>query len=467
MLSRLNVIGFGAIFLCLLIAPLALAGSGALTPELVDTLRESFQMDIHTRSMYNALTNTDINNLALNRDILQEHNEVFSNKIKARGITNQKSSGRCWLFAGLNILRPAVMEKYKLNSFEFSQNYLAFWDKMEKANTFLEYIIAFRDRDPLDRELMRVLQDPFGDGGYWQYVVDLIDKYGVVPKDVMPETNSSSSTGSMNNLVCRKLRADAAHLRRLHAEGKSEAELRAAKNDMLAGVYRMLVVNLGEPPQNFPYRFENRDSVVSEMKTYTPQSFYKEFVGIDLKEYVDIYNDPSRDFGNHYTISMTRNMFDRDDIKYANADISILKEVAMKSLLDSEPVFFSCDVGKDQSRDKGIMALGLYDYDAIYDIDMSMTKAERSLYRESAANHAMVFVGVDVKENKPAKWMVENSWGSDKGSGGYWTLYDSWFTEHVYDVVVKKKYVPKEILDIYEKPLIVLPPWDPMWDIVR
>jgi len=364
-------------------------------------------------------------------------------------------------------MRPAVIEKYKLSSFEFSQNYLAFWDKMEKANCFLEQVIEFRDRDPLDREMEILLRDPFPDGGWWKYVVELIEKYGVVPKEVMPETRSSENTGMMNGVVGTKLRADAVKLRDMNEQGKPDTELRAEKERMLAEVYRMLVMNLGEPPTEFPWRFEDRDSVVSEIKMYTPLKFYEDFVGVDLNEYVSVFNDPTKDFGKYYRIRLSRNMYDREDVSYANVEIGVLSDAAMKSVLDDEPVWFACDVGKDQDGEHGIMAMGMYDFQSIYNTDLSMTKADRALYRQSAPNHAMVFVGVDVKDGKPVKWLVENSWGTDRGEDGYWTLYDTWFDNHVYNAIVKKKYVSKEVLDIFKQDPIILPPWDPMYSLFR
>ncbi len=443
------------------------AADGALTPQLIERCRDSFQMSPQTRAMYNAITNSDIKNLALNRDLINEHNEVFSHKIKVRGVTNQKSSGRCWLFAGLNIMRPHVIEKYKLTSFEFSQNYLSFWDKMEKGNCFLEQIIEFRDRDLLDREMEIILRNPIGDGGWWNYVVDLIEKYGAVPKEVMPETNSSENTGAMNDLISRKLRADAVRLRSLYAGGKTVEELRAEKNIMMAELYRMLVINLGEPPREFPYRFEDKDSVVSALKIYTPGSFYNDFVDIDLKEYVTLFNDPTREYGKHYQVRMSRNIYDRPDMDYANLEIERLKELAAKSVLDNEPVWFACDVGKDQNRQKGIMAVNLYDYGSIYGGDFEMSKAERALYREGSINHAMALVGVDIRDSKAVKWLVENSWGSENGSGGFWTMYDTWFDNYVFNIIVKKKYVPAELLQIFDQPVTTIPPWDPMFEMVR
>jgi len=456
------------LFAVFILTSAAFAVEGAMTSDMIQHIRTDFDMDTHTRAMYNAITNNDINSLALNRDVLRQHNDIFSHKIKTKGITNQKSSGRCWLFAGLNVMRPAVIQKYKLDKFEFSENYLAFWDKMEKANSFLERMIEFRNLDPVeDRALNILVSDPLGDGGWWSYVVDLIDKYGVVPKEIMPETNSSESTGGMNRLISQQLRADAVKIRKLSQEGKSVKQLRAEKTEMLAGIYRMLVMNLGEPPSEFPYRYQTSDSVVSEMKTYSPQSFYQEFVAVDLHEYVSLFDDPSKGYGKHFQIRLSKNMYDKNDVDYANVDVATLKNVAMKSVLDDEPLWFACDVGRDQYKKQGIMAMNIYDYNSIYNTDMTMSKADQTLFRESSPNHAMVFIGVDVKDEKPVKWLVENSWGEDIGDKGYWTMYDTWFDSHVYNIIVKKKYVPEDILKIYTQPAIVLPPWDPMFSMFR
>jgi len=460
--SSISSVVFGVL---LLLGPAAaglLGGDGSLTPEIAGEIRAAFRMDPHTRAIYNAITNNNTSQLALNRDILRQHNELFSHKIKTKGITAQKSSGRCWLFAGLNVMRPAVIEKYKLENFEFSQNYLAFWDKMEKANCYLEYMIELGKRDPLDRELEKLISNPFSDGGWWEYVVALVDKYGVVPKDVMPETHSSGNTGSMNAVIRRKLKADTLKLRKLCSEGKPLEEIRAAKKRMLAEVYRMLVMNLGQPPTEFRWRYEDKDSKLSEIRTYTPRSFYKEWVDVDLGQYVNICNDPTQEYDKHYRLARLRNVYEREDVHYANVEIAVLKELAMKSVLDDQPVWFAADVGQDQDRKHGIMAVGLYDYGPIYGADTKMTKAERLLYREGTANHAMVFVGVDVENGKPVKWLVENSWGKEAGHEGYWTLYDSWFDEHVYGVIVKKAYVPNHVLNIYKQDPVVLPLWHPM-----
>ena len=451
----------------MLMATWGFGAEGGLEMGTIEKIRDEFQMDPYTRAMYNAITNNDASKLALNRDVLREHNELFSHKLKTKGITNQKSSGRCWLFAGLNIMRPKVIEKYNLKSFEFSQNYLAFYDKLEKANRFLEYIIEFRDRDPLDREMEILLRGPWGDGGWWEYMVDLIEKYGVVPKEIMPETNSSGNTKFMNRVITWKLRSGAAEMRKMHQDGKSVKALRKVKEGILKDVYRMLVMNLGEPPAEFTWRYETADSVVSDEKVYTPTGFYQEFVGVDLREWVSIFDDPTKEYGKHYQLSMTRNMYDQEDVHYANVDVQTLKDIAVAALMDSELVWFACDVGKDQDSKLGIMAVGLYDFQSIYNTDWEMSKAEQVMYRNTSPNHAMAFIGVDMKDDKPVKWLVENSWGKDRGKDGLWTLYDTWFDEYVYNIIVQKKYVPQDILTIYDQPVIVVPPWDPMYEMVK
>jgi bleomycin hydrolase len=452
---------------------LIFAGDGAISDELINKFREEFKMSPHNQAMYNAVTNNSISDLALNRDVLREHNELYTNKIKTKGITNQRSTGRCWAFAALNTMRPAVIKKYRLEKFEFAQNYMAFWDKLEKANLFLERVIELRDRDPLDRDLTRILKSPCPDGGDWEYAIHLIKKYGIVPKEIMPETNSSEKTGAMTGLLNVKLRKDAVKLRQMHQDGKTVSDMRAEKKKMLTEVYKILVVNLGSPPTQFDWRYEykadnsdddddDEDLLVSELKTYTPKTFYEEFVGVDLDEYLDLFNDPAKEFNKLYQGRMSKSAQDNPDITYANIGIHTMKQIVLKSLLDDHPVWFGADVGKDQSRSHGIMAINLYDYDSMFNIDMKMTKAEKRLFRQTSRNHAMVFLGVDLQEEKPVKWLVENSWGESRGSEGFWAMYDSWFDEYVFNIVVHKKYVPEDVLKIFEQTPTILEPWDSM-----
>ena len=283
------------------------------------------------------------------------------------------------------------------------------------------------------------------DDGWWEYVPALIKKYGVVPQEIMPETHSSSNTAQMNGVLRSKLKVEAVRLRQLKQESKSLAELRAEKARVLAEVYRILVINLGEPPAKFSWRFEDKDSKLSPMKTYTPQSFWKEWVGeINFDDYVQLANVPGQDFGKLYQISHSRNIQGTPDVQYLNVKIDVLKAAALKSVLDKQPVWFAADVGKDQDGPHGIMEVGMHDYASIFGDDGKLTKAQRWSYYEGGPIHAMVLMGVDLQKDKPVKWLVENSWGKEKGHEGYWSLYDKWFDEHLYMIVVKKAYVPKD-----------------------
>ncbi|MCP4704745.1 MAG: C1 family peptidase [candidate division Zixibacteria bacterium] len=449
-------------FLILFSFSLAMAGKGGLSKSIIKNSREAYKSDVSSRASYNAVTNNNIRDLALNRDIVRNHNELFSHKIKTKGVVDQKSSGRCWAFAWLNTMRPMVIEKYDLDKFEFSQNYLVFWDKMEKANSFLEYIIEFRDRDLNDRELEMVLDSPFPDGGYWRYGVNLIQKYGLVPKDIMPETNSSENTRYMNRVISKKLRMDAAKIRIMSDDNKSVKELRKFKEEKLAEVYRLLAINIGEPPVEFEWRYEIDDTTLSEITTYTPNSFFEKFVDAELDDYVCLFNNPTRPYGEHYQSFMSRCFYDGDDLDHVNIKLDKIKEVAKNSIIDNQPLYFSCDVRKDQNSDLGIMAENLYDYGTLFGIDLDMPKKDMARYLHSSSNHGMSLIGVDVVDGEIIKWLVENSWGDDKKKDGRWTMYDNWFDNYVYYVIAKKKYVPKDILKLFDKEPIVIPPWDPV-----
>lgn len=474
------------------LSPAAFAQDGSLTPALIEQIRGGLQKDAPLRAMRNALTATDIKEIAENREILAGRDNTFSHKIKTKGISNQKSSGRCWMFAGCNLLKPVLMNKLDLEEFEYSQIYLQFWDKLEKANKFLECMIAWRDRDPMDREVTFLLQDPCPDGGYWESFADLVNKYGVVPKEVMAETASSEGTDMMNRILALALRRHAAQLREIYKQTGSVERMRAAKEKMLAEVYRVLVLNLGEPPVEFTWRYKAKDKDKedqdacgtngqagnskdkkpkdyevqqkwSALRTFTPKSFYQEFVGLDLNQYVNIADDPIRPKGKHYEIDLTNSVQGGRNSNYANVDIKVLREAVIKALLDNKAVCFDADVSPDQDRSKGIMARHLYDYESVYGIGLGLSKAERLLYRDSTVNHGMTFIGVDLRDGRPVKWLVENSWGSDKGRSGLWTMYDDWFADNVYKVMVHRDYVPAEVRQILEQPATKLPVWDPMW----
>jgi len=440
---------------------------GAITNEMLSDFQQKMERDDRGSVLINAATQNKLSELALNHELINTHDDHYTNKLKTGAVTNQKSSGRCWLFAGFNILRPAIIKKHNLKDFEFSENYSFFWDKLEKANLFLEGIIETRAQKLDSRLVVELLKNPFPDGGQWHMVVDLIEKYGAVPKTVMSETTHTSSTGEINKLISRKLRKNATILRSMHIKGSTVEELRKCKATMLSEIYRFLCYNFGKPPTSFKWRFQNKDNKLSEWKEYTPKQFYKEFVGVDLSGYICIYNCPAHEYGKLYQIRFNRNLFDRANMTFINLEIESVKKFALKQLLAGEPVWFGCDVGKEFHRETGTLRINTFDYNSLLGTDFSMTKKEIVLYRESIPTHAMVFQGVDIKFGKPVKWQVENSWGKDRGKNGYLSMYDTWFDKYLYSVIINKKYLPKDALNILNQKPVILPLWDPMFSIVR
>ncbi|MBU0507636.1 C1 family peptidase [bacterium] len=441
--------------------------AGGLSESQIHHLMNGIIMDAPTRAAMNAVTNNDIRDLVLNRDVAARSDDVFSFKLPTKGITDQEKTGRCWLFAGMNILRQNAIRKWKLDEFELSQSYLAFWDKFEKANVFLEFIIESRDRDILDRELSHMLEYPVSDGGYWEYVVNLVEKHGVVPKKFMGETQSSANTGRMDYLLETQLRRDATILRGMSREGKRVNDLRTAKTAMLQDVLRVLIINYGMPPAEFVWRTASDSGGVSEPITYTPREFYRQVAATDLADYVSLAHYPIHPFGEYYSIDLTRSMADRPDITFVNVDGSQLKSLALRALLDSNRVWFGCDMGHDVHGKKGLMVKGLYDYEELFGVKLDMTKQERLDYRHSASNHAMVLVGVDMVDGKPLRWRVENSWGKDRGDGGFFVMSDDWFDEYVLNIIVPRSYLPPDLLAALERPPTKLPVWDPAWRDLR
>ena len=358
-------------------------------------------------------------------------------------------------------MRPTVKEKYNLKSFEFSEAYLFFWDKLEKTNYFLETIIETRDRDIDDRELQDILEDPVPDGGWWNYAVNLIEKYGVVPKELMPETVNSSKSRWMNKTLNNLSRQYAAELREMAGEGKNMAALRQRKLEMMKAVYRLLVLHFGLPPQEFTWRTADKDAHLVEI-TGTPSEFYSEAVGFGLDRFAVLCDYPSYPYGDHYQLNFSTNMPETPDMHFINVDAQKLKKYAQISIEDSVPVWFGADAGWQMERDHGIMAADIYDYESLFNIRDKLNKADRIRYRATTPNHAMIFVGADTSGGKVLKWRVENSWGSDKGNKGYWTMYDNWFDRYVFTVIIDKKYLAPEDLKLFDRKPKKIPAWDPL-----
>lgn len=436
---------------------------GELSNGDLDQIRSSVKFDDDTRALMNAISSNDISKLAVNRDNIGKVNSYFSHKVEIKGLTNQKSSGRCWLFTGLNVLRPEVIEKHNMKAFEFSQNYGFFWDQLEKSNLFLEAIIATAALPEDDRKVDWLYKHPVGDGGQWTGVVDIIEKYGAVPASVMPESKNSENTRMMSRLLRRKLREDALHLRAMGADGSGQQAMREEKLTMLADIYRILVLSLGEPPAEFTWQYEDNDGNISELKSYTPLSFYTEMAGIELRDYVMFMNDPTRPYHKLYEIEYDRHMQEGGNWKYINLPIDEIKSFAQASIMENKAMYFSCDVGKQLNREKGYLDINNYNYDEMFGVDFSMDKAGRIKTYDSGSSHGMNLVGVNIlADGTVDKWLLENSWGKT-GHNGFLIMTDEWFDAYMFRLVIHKDFIDGKTMEILDTEPTYLPPWDPMF----
>lgn len=389
---------------------------------------------------------------------------VFSVDVTTGKVSNQKQSGRCWMFAALNTFRHKMLNDFNLKEFELSQNHTFFWDKYEKANYFYENILATANEPLTSRKVAFLLQTPQQDGGQWDMIVSIFQKYGVVPKTVMPESSNSSNSRDLNNYLNKKLRKDAVALCQLVAEGKTAEDIQTAKEAMLEDIYRFLATSLGTPPETFDFEYRDEDKNYHIDRNLTPQSFYEKYVGVDLDDYVSIINAPTADkpYNQSYTVEMLGNVVGGKEVKYLNVDMPTFKKLAIAQLEQGESVWFGCDVGQSSTRDTGIMALDAYDINDLFDIDFTMTKAERLDFGESLMTHAMVLTGVDLIDGESTKWKVENSWGEKVGTNGFFVMSDAWMDEYTYQIVVRKEFLTAEQLAAFEAEPTVLAPWDPM-----
>ena len=442
----------------------------SVTDEDIKRFLASFDRTPKNLLALNAVTQNGIAAVALSRKEVDRINFIFSNLIESPEATNQERSGRCWLFSGLSLLSLEAMKKLNLKTFELSEVYQMFWDKFEKANYFLENIIETRN-EPLDsRMILELLSDPLSDGGQWDMFVNLVDKYGVVPKSFMPETKSSSNSDSMNTLLVSKLREYVKLLRDMHAKGSSAEELRESKCEFLEEFYRMLTIHLGKPPCKFYWEWQDKDKVFHRAGYMTPREFCKKYVDFGLDDLVCLINAPTKDkpYNKLFTVQYLGNVVGGRPIRYLNVDIETLKRAAVEMIKGNHAVWFGCDVGQMLETEMGAMDLNVYDYGIVYGTDFKLDKAGRLDYRNSKMTHAMVLTGVDLDEKgKPRKWRVENSWGAKIGDKGYMCMMDEWFDEYVFEVTVRKEYLSAELLSVLCTEPVVLPPWDPMGTLAR
>ncbi len=436
----------------------------AITSDMTKKFETQFQASNKKQALQRAVVKNGITASAENVSAHVTNTPVFSVDLATGKVANQKQSGRCWMFAALNTFRHKLLNQFNLKDFELSQNYTFFWDKYEKANYFYENIIA-TGSEPLDsRKVAFLLATPQQDGGQWDMIVSLFQKYGVVPKSVMPESANSSNSRDLNNYLNKLLRKDAVRLRKMIADGESAETIQANKEKMLEDVYNFLAVSLGTPPKEFDFEYRDEEKNYHIDQNLTPQMFYDKYIGVKLDDYVSIINAPTEDkpFNRSYTVEMLGNVVDGTEVKYLNVDMETFKKLAIAQLEQGESVWFGCDVGQSSTRDSGIMALDVYSMDDLFDVDFTMTKAERLDYGESLMTHAMVLTGVDLVDGQSTKWKVENSWGEKVGTNGFFVMSDEWMDEYTYQIVVRKDLLTKEQLAAFNEAPTVLAPWDPM-----
>ena len=441
-----------------------------LTKEFTDQLYANYEANVKYVALENAVTHNGIHASLETRKSAVENTPVFSLDLTKDKVTNQKASGRCWMFAALNTFRHKMISSFQLEDFELSQAHTFFWDKYEKSNWFLEQVIATADQELTSRKVAFLLQTPQQDGGQWDMVVSLFEKYGVVPKSVYPESISSSNSRELNTYLNKLLRQDAQILRDLIHSGADSEVVASKKQELLQEIFNFLAISLGLPPREFDFAYRDKDNQFHSESGLTPQSFYKKYVDLQLDDYVSIINAPTTDkpYGKSYTVDMLGNVVGSRPVRYLNVPMDRLKELAIAQMKAGETVWFGSDVGQVSNRKAGILATDVYDFEAGMDIHLTQDKAGRLDYAESLMTHAMVLTGVDLDEaGQSRKWKVENSWGDKVGTDGYFVASDAWMDEYTYQIVVRKEFLTPDELAAYEAEPIVLAPWDPMGALAK
>ncbi|HEX9066056.1 MAG TPA: C1 family peptidase [Streptosporangiaceae bacterium] len=433
-----------------------------LAADDLELLRKDFSANPAYRLAQNAVTRVSIDDVAINREIVNSTDHALSVHLDDWKVTDQQRSGRCWLFAGLNLLRVGAAAKMGLKEFEFSQNYAMFWDKIERANYFLEAVIETADRDIDDRTVAHLLEAAAEDGGQWNMFVAIVRKHGLVPKAFMPETQSSSDTGRMNGVLRSLLRQGAKSVRAARETGIEAA--REEKAEILRVIYRVLCIHLGTPPERFDWQWTDKDKEFHRDGELTPVEFAAKYVDLPLDDYVCLVHDPrpTSPEGKTFTVEYLGNVLGAPPVTYLNVSMPTMKQIAAKVLEGGEPVWFGCDVGQMMSNEYGIWDANLYDLPGVYGTDFALAKADRLIFHETLMTHAMLFTGVDIADGKTRKWRVENSWGSERGKDGFYTMNDSWFDEYVFEIAARRDLLPAELQQALGGEPIVLPAWDPM-----
>ena len=443
--------------------------STALTLDEIAGFRDDFASDSRNRLMQNTVTQRDVNEVALDHRVVAEATHTFSTLLDDWSPTHQGNSGRCWLFSGLNLFRVDTMQSLDVKQFEFSQSYMMFWDKVERANFVLEAVIETADRPTDDRVIQHLMTAPVEDAGQWDMFVNLVDKYGVVPKAAMPETESSGNTRRMNMSLYYQVRQGAAKIRQLYKREAGLDAMRQVKMDTLTAVYRILCIHLGSPPSAVDWQWRDSEGDFHRDGELTPLEFADRYISTDYRDMVCLVNDPRPDhpYFQTYTISYLGNVVGARSVRYLNVPIELMKDITLRQLQDGRPVWMGCDTGKQNHGKLGLWDANLFDYAAVYGSPFDMDKAARLEYGQTQMTHAMLFTGVDVVEDTPRRWRVENSYGKTVGDKGFFLMNDSWYDEHMFEIAAPRKYLSTDLISALDTEPIALPPWDPMGALAR
>jgi len=441
---------------------------GGITKQMLQQIEKQNAPTASDRALRNALAANSIDALAKNQKNAGALDTYFNIETKKQSITNQKSSGRCWMFSGMNVLRANFAKRTDSLKVIFSQDYLFFYDQLEKANLMLQGVIDTGKKPIDDQRVQFFFHHPLNDGGTFCGVADLTEKYGLVPTEVQPETYSAESTSRMSRIISSKLREQGLELRKMVNEGKKAKDIQQRKTEMLSEIYHMLVITLGEPVKEFTYAFRDKNGkTLTPVKTYTPQSFYQEVVGEKLNgTFIMVMNDPRREYYKTYEVEYDRHTYDGHNWKYLNLPMEDIEQLAIASLKDGRKLYSSYDVGKQLDRKRGYADTENYDYESLFGTTFGMNKAERISTFDSGSTHAMTLTAVDLDaDGKPLKWKVENSWGSDSGYQGCIIMTARWFREYMFRLVVDKKYVSEKLLKDYDQKPIMVMPEDPLFQM--
>ena len=440
------------------------AAHEAITPELLAACRAAFDANPAHRLAMNACSHGNVDEIALNRRTLAGLDWHFSHEVKTGAITHQKNAGFCWLYAALNWLRVDVMAKLNVEGFDFSQNHLIFWDRFEKANRFLTAMVALRDRPTDDRMVDFLLREPCPDGGEWHMVANLIRKYGLAPKSAMADTANLTNSTFLNKVVDHKLREATARIFALHRDGATDEAVHEAKREALVEVYRILAIRLGEPPERFDFAYRDKDDQHHAHRDLTPHTFYAQFVGQDLDDYVWVMSAPleSTPFHRTFCIEQFQNVVEGQPGAFLNVPMETLKELAVRAMKDHQPLLFGCDVLQESHRKIGLMDPGVLEYELLFNTAFKMDRAQRMQFLQARLTHNMVILGVDLVGDRPPKWKIENSLGDEVGQKGNLNITDARFDEYVYAIVLHRRYLDGALSALLDEPPTVLPPWHPL-----